>query len=86
MASVQLAASVGCAHWNTNFNDLKQTEKVLKCLRGVDAKRLIVQQRRLEDQGVAFSGPCIDGPHGVSLSFTAFVCNNFSADSFADAK
>uniref|UniRef100_A0A183UKG0 Carboxylic ester hydrolase n=1 Tax=Toxocara canis TaxID=6265 RepID=A0A183UKG0_TOXCA len=65
MASVQLARAANCADDDTDFKKLRVVEKVLKCLRAIDAKRLIVLQRRLEDKGYTFMGPCIDGPGGV---------------------
>ncbi|CEF62234.1 Carboxylesterase, type B domain-containing protein [Strongyloides ratti] len=60
MYSRKIAIICGCAYNTTNWDSLSDVEDVLKCLRSIDAQKIVDSQKNVEETGVEIFAPTFD--------------------------
>uniref|UniRef100_A0AAF5CQN6 Carboxylesterase type B domain-containing protein n=1 Tax=Strongyloides stercoralis TaxID=6248 RepID=A0AAF5CQN6_STRER len=69
MYSRKIAITCGCAYNTTNWNSTSDVEGVLKCLRSIDAKKIVNSQKFVEETGIDIFSPTFDKGINSFLQF-----------------
>uniref|UniRef100_A0A0N4Z6U7 Carboxylic ester hydrolase n=1 Tax=Parastrongyloides trichosuri TaxID=131310 RepID=A0A0N4Z6U7_PARTI len=67
--SREIIKMTGCSFNTTNWDSIENLEQILKCLRNLDAKKIIDAQRLVEDSGLQIYAPSFDRGNNSFLEY-----------------